>query len=345
MRRLIITLGALLVAALTIADVQAAGQPLMKGLTGPAELAGLIETSLSQDPSGNSRIDSGRCQRDGSCATPYMYYYGIASEHPSAGLRSITELPRYLRSLVKKPAPSGVWQMSRLLDGRYDAVGWQRVFHQGEGAWVDVNTAEPILAEDCGNVVGRSVGQAVVTRQTVPAQPVAGGCPEVYTLKINVWQPPAFNMPGVEDTHRVEELRVPFLNGPHVSRDRVRHFRSAYSARQLARNAAPQQFRVSLIMTPEAQGGAPQIVREEHYADITVLPGRFYELQFPRVLLEQWDAIRTVPLGGKYVSPPRSHLTGFQEIRFFNHTPSRPRLGEWENNPVPDCVMNQHFIE
>ena len=181
--------------------------------------------------------------------------------------------------------------------------------------------------------------------QPVMPAPLAGGCPDVYTLKTNVWQPPAFNMPGVETTHRVEEHRIPFVTGPHVSRDHGAQFRSAYAASRLTRSAVPHQFRVSLIMTPEARGGAPEITHQQHYADITVQPGRFYELQFPRALLGQWDAIRTVPLGGRYVSPPRSNLTGYQELRFFNHTPSRPRLGEWENNPVPDCVMNQHIIE
>lgn len=135
------------------------GMPLMRGIKSPTDLAGLVENSLKADPAGSRVLDPARCKRSGSCATAQDYFNGIRFAHPSAKLEEITELPRYLRSLVKKPAPAGEWQVSRLLvEGnthRYDAVGWHRAFFKGEDVWFDVNTGEPVFAGDCGNVVGK----------------------------------------------------------------------------------------------------------------------------------------------------------------------------------------------
>jgi len=151
----------------------AAGVPLMKGLKDADELAGLVEKSLKRDAWGNSQLDPDRCQKNGSCATPNHYFTGIRKKHPSAKLESVGELPRYLRSLEKKSAPTGVWQMSRLLvngeDIRYDDTGWKRPFHKDEVAWTDLNTGETILAGDCGNVVGELVKQ-VARRVPPPAR-------------------------------------------------------------------------------------------------------------------------------------------------------------------------------
>lgn len=135
------------------------GMPLMKGIKSPSELATLVETSLKADPAGSRVLDPTRCKKSGSCATAQDYFNGIRIAHSSANLEELTELPRYLRSLVKKPAPAGEWQVSRLLvkgeTHRYDATGWHRAFFKGEDVWFDVNTGEPVFAGDCGNVVGK----------------------------------------------------------------------------------------------------------------------------------------------------------------------------------------------
>lgn len=134
------------------------GMPMMKGLKNPTELATLVERSLASDPTGKKLLDPARCKRDGSCATAYDYFHGIQIAHPSAKLGDIAELPRYLRSLVKQPAPEGEWNMSRLLvkgeKRTYDHMGWHRAFFKGEDAWDDPNTGEHILAGFCENVVG-----------------------------------------------------------------------------------------------------------------------------------------------------------------------------------------------
>jgi hypothetical protein len=135
----------------------------MKGIKSPSELATLVETSLKADPAGSRVLDPARCKKSGSCATAQDYFKGIRLSHPSAKLEELTELPRYLRSLVKKPAPAGDWQVSRLLvkgeTHRYDATGWHRAFFKNEDVWFDVNTGEPVFAGDCGNVVGKKLMQ------------------------------------------------------------------------------------------------------------------------------------------------------------------------------------------
>ncbi|GEM_PF-2550944 len=177
-----------------------------------------------------------------------------------------------------------------------------------------------------------------------PAQPLSiiGSCPDVYTLKVNIWTHPALYLPGVERTHAREELEERFAYVPHVSREHGAQLRKAYAAGQAARSAITHTFRVSLIMTPESQGGAPIITKEQVISDVTVTGLK--ELQFKRTTLEQWDAIRVVSNEGDVTSPPRYHGTGLHELRFFNHLP-RTTLGEWDGNPVPDCIMNEHWIE
>ena len=188
---------------------------------------------------------------------------------------------------------------------------------------------------------------SVAIVQTLLPKSITGVCPDVYTLKVNVWARSAFALPGVERTHAQEEIEEHFvykLHDPkHVSRNHGKQFREAYAAGKIARSAIGRAFRVSLIMTPESRDGEPTITEEQFHGDVTVMG--LYELRFTRSQLEKWDAIRLIPIeDGGILSPPRYHLTGLHELRFFNHLPGTT-LGEWEGNPVPDCIMNEHWIE
>lgn len=184
--------------------------------------------------------------------------------------------------------------------------------------------------------------------QTKPlALPSATGiiakCPEVYFLKVNVWERGALKLPGVEITHAKEESgQKQFAGVPHVSKTHGGQFRRAYAAGQLQRSSTAHAFRVSLIMTPESQGGAQNITADEVLGDIEV--AGLYELQFTREQVGKWDAIRLVALKDGVVSPPRFSATGVHELRFFNRLPGK-KLGEWDNNPDSDCLMNVHVIE
>lgn len=198
-----------------------------------------------------------------------------------------------------------------------------------------------LLPEVCNNWTGIVPKlQKVVVRSL---KPVAGSCPDVYTLKVNVWKRAAMNLPGVAQTHAKESLEEKFAGVQHVSRTHGKQFREA-NAKEGLWSTTAHSFRVSLIMTPEAQGGAPTITSEERVGEVTVVGMR--ELRFTRAQIEQWDAIRLIPTeDGNIVSPPRYHLSGgFHELRYFNHLPGT-RRGEWDNNPIPDCLMNEHWIE
>ncbi len=348
MRKLIVVWLALATAALANpAFAAGTGMPMMKGIKSPTELATLVERSLASDPTGNTLLDPARCKKNGSCATARDYFFGIQSAHPSAKLGNIAELPQYLRSLVKQSAPAGEWHISRLLvrgnTHTYDAKGWKRSFLQGESVWVDVNTGELILAGHCGNVIGEGPAKPVpkpVPAALTPAAPI-GACPLVYILKVNVWRNEALELPGVEPTQAKEEIAEQFV-GARVSRTHGKQFRDAYAAGKLSRSATPHVLQVSLIKTPEASGGPPTIT-EEHVLGTIAVKG-LKELRFTRAQLEKWDAIRVASVDGDMVSPPPYHLTGLHEVRFFNHLPGTT-LGEWDGNPVPDCIMNEHWIE
>jgi len=203
-----------------------------------------------------------------------------------------------------------------------------------------ITSAPPVVTEVATTIV------PTTTTKTIP--PIIASCPDIYTLKVNVWQHGAIALNGVERTHAKEELAKKeieerFVGVPHVSRTHGGQFRKAYANGDLRRSTTAHNFRVSLIMTPESQGGASIITSEQIVDDITVIG--LSELTFTRGQLEQWDAIRLVPIKNSGIlSPPRSGITGLHELRFFNHLPGK-KLGEWENNPVPDCIMNEHWIE
>lgn len=193
-----VTLALAFMALANVAHGTGTGMPMMKGLNTPTELAALVDLALKVDQTGHSLLDPVRCKKDGSCATAHDYFYGIQLAHPSAKLGDIADLPRYLRSLVKQPAPTGEWFMSRLLVNgekrKYDHVGWHRAFFKGEEVWDDPNTGEHILAGFCENIVGSLKSPApeketpMKVRDTTPAVTATVGCSKAfYTLVAHVW--------------------------------------------------------------------------------------------------------------------------------------------------------------
>jgi len=185
-----------------------------------------------------------------------------------------------------------------------------------------------------------------LVRVVPPLAPLKGGCPNVYHFKVYVWENKALKLPGVARTHAQEELMESrmFGDAPHVSRTHYTQFQRALISGELNHSTVAHVFRVSLIMTPESLGGEPTITEEEPLGDITV-KDTFYEIPFTLEQLKKWDAIRLVPLDdGNIISPPRYHKTGLHEMRFFNHLPNT-KLGEWDSNPDPDCVMGEAWIE
>lgn len=359
--RIIVVMLALAIAALANAAQGAGtGMPMMKGLKDPTVLANLVDRALKLDPKGHTLLDSAQCKKDGSCATAHDYFHGIQIEHPSTKLGDIAELPRYLRSLVKQPAPAGEWYMSRLLvkgeKRTYDHLGWHRAFFKGEDVWDDPNTGEHILAGFCENVVGKLKSPVAeketppkirdVTPVTPPISATPGpirSCPDWWSLEIANWGNKAFYLPGVEQTHAKEKFGVKFVGVKHVSRDHGPQLRDAYAKGLIVHSAVPRKFRVSLIMTSEARNGDTTITGEKFYRDIVVTGSR--EVEFSLADINKWDAIRVIALEGEEtLSPPRFAASGFHEMRFFNKEPGTVH-GEWDNPQQRECFKTEHWIE
>lgn len=162
-----------------------AGMPMMYEIRPQAQanlvLARLLEESLRRDPSGNAPIEGGPC------TTPRMFAEAISAYHPgSLSAAAIRQLPDYIRSLIRRPAPDGLHTMSRVLVGSgactLDLEGWARTFAPDEGAWYDPNTGKPVLAGDCSNVVAAPSRRA--TTSVPPPPPVAPQPTEVACVPL-----------------------------------------------------------------------------------------------------------------------------------------------------------------
>ncbi|MDD3531701.1 MAG: hypothetical protein PHV99_03885, partial [Candidatus Pacebacteria bacterium] len=97
----------------------------------------------------------------------------------------------------------------------------------------------------------------VLTQAVLPLAPLSGGCPDVYHLKVYVWERKALTLPGVARTHAKEELMESrmFGDAPHVSRTHYTQFQKALISGELNHSTVAHVFRVSLIMTPESESG------------------------------------------------------------------------------------------
>ena len=140
----------------------AVGDPFLKGLSNPEELADKVRVSLVRNPKGTSVIDPVRCKRDGSCATPENYLRMFQESDPGAGLTTVAQVPTYLRNLEVADAPAGEYWLSCLKPssrGIYEPVlhCLSRSFKPGEKAWIDPKTRRIVLASDCTNPVEKPV--------------------------------------------------------------------------------------------------------------------------------------------------------------------------------------------
>jgi hypothetical protein len=173
-----------------------------------------------------------------------------------------------------------------------------------------------------------------------------GSCPTVNTLKVNVWPKDVFGMfPDLRKAVNAEEETTRFLGHSRVSADFGGRFRQAMKQGNLLRDDKKRLFDVWYIMTPEAHGKPDPSITQSKYLGRVPVQG-LAELQLRKVDTDYWDAVRLVPAGDRdYVYTPLFEDTGVHELRFFNKLPDNPSgHGEWDNNPVPDCLMNVHYV-
>lgn len=152
---------AMLAQTVTVAAAAPVGNPFLRGMDNPTELASVIEAGLLRDPSGTQRLDPVQCRRNGSCASANDYLQTLWAYNPGLRARvpNVAALPAYLRSLEERNAPAGRHWMACLkaTRGVYRPVldCLARPFHRGETAWVDPITGKAVFARDCTNPVGR----------------------------------------------------------------------------------------------------------------------------------------------------------------------------------------------
>jgi hypothetical protein len=166
-------------------------------------------------------------------------------------------------------------------------------------------------------------------------------CPDIYTLKVNVWPATAVSFPGVAQAVAAAEAATGagFHDGSRLSR--LGKLLREESARNpdFQRSTIPRLFRISLIRVDQND----QVVAEQPLGDHMVTGLREFKFT-PQQLA--WDAIRVVDVREEMISPVFHSLSSLREIRFYNTRVFRGLAkGEWDTNPVPDCVMNVHAME
>jgi len=142
------------------------------GAKSPEHLAQLAEKSLAKDPSGGTLLDTKKCHDDGSCGSVLSYFGAFNEALEKAGfkkrLKSVSEVPAYIRSLKVIERPYGKYEVScirPLGNDKYKVIMdcLEREFESGEDAWVDSETQGDfkidlmIITSKCANVVYRRV--------------------------------------------------------------------------------------------------------------------------------------------------------------------------------------------
>jgi|CXWL01.1.fsa_nt_gi hypothetical protein len=129
------------------------------GAQSPQQLANIVEAALKRDPTGATMLSVAKCKKDGSCASATNYLESFKAHDPEANLKTVAEIPAYLRSLEKDCSVSGKFQMDRIVlangKGRADVNGMSRALRKGECAWVNKRTGRVVLAPYCANPIGR----------------------------------------------------------------------------------------------------------------------------------------------------------------------------------------------
>lgn len=151
-----------IMAQVTSSSVPLRGQPFFKGLESPGELADLIDANIKKNSSGRTKLDAKACRTpgNGSCARPIDYLETVKEADPigTVHLKTVADLPAFLRTLREEPAPSGRYVLACLRPiggGNYKAVlgCTDRPFKLGESIWVNPVSNRPLFASDCTNPI------------------------------------------------------------------------------------------------------------------------------------------------------------------------------------------------
>ena len=153
----------MLSAALVVPGVAEAAQLRGKGFYYGARdhnhVADLIEASLKRNPKGTSLLSESECRAKASCGSPvdYLLMFKEADPEGTADLKTVADVPAFVRGLREELAPKGRYIISCV---RPDGKGFrpflaclERAFKPGERVFVNPITGRPLLAGDCANPI------------------------------------------------------------------------------------------------------------------------------------------------------------------------------------------------
>lgn len=304
-------------------------------ISNPSELALRIETSLKKDASGGNMIE-------GAYTTPRGYL--AAMNAAGANVQGVSALPAYLQTLIETEMPTVGVTMSRVAYKRaadcaetYEVdvqKGYTRIAIGKEKAWVDPNTGNMILAENCTNSPLSPTTLEKVNKLAASTPNLAtllGDCEEGshQTLILHVWDHDSLSSSLKSKYVDLAEDERDF-QGPSVSRNMGAELRKAGKLDEIKHISKPFDIRVSLIK--EGQGAK---MVEENIETIAVMAGAWAK-KFPVLRTKEWS-LRIIPspaqsAGVEVTAPLVSPKTGFPEIRFHPN--------EWKDF----CRVHVHMI-
>ncbi len=161
MKQLIAVLTGLFILGCSV-SVEAAplGNPFLRGLKNPAELAVLLEKSLALDETGESPVSPEQCAKRHYCARPIDFLEAFQQIDTGAGLKTLGELPNYVESLVPVHGLTGsYWSWCIKTPTKSSKFGKplrqceSRPFKKGEAGWKNPVTGKVVMMQDCANPI------------------------------------------------------------------------------------------------------------------------------------------------------------------------------------------------
>lgn len=149
-------------AAMVVTTAEASplrGKGFYYGAQNPKHLADLIDASLKKAPKGTSRLSESKCVTDASCGAPIDYFVMAKEADPegTASLKTVADLPAFMRTLEEEPAPAGRYIVAclRPVGKSFQPVlsCLDRPFEPGEKVWINPVSKRALFASKCGNPI------------------------------------------------------------------------------------------------------------------------------------------------------------------------------------------------
>lgn len=161
MRKLIVVLG-LLISLVSCFAEAARGSRFLDGekISNPTLLAEVMDKSIQANPKGTWAVSPSQCAERGYCTRPVDFLEALQHDDPEAGLKSVSELPGYIRSLKPVYGVKGAYWSDCIVPDKGSSVGW-KVMHRcasrppkpGEAVYYNEKTGKIVMLENCANPI------------------------------------------------------------------------------------------------------------------------------------------------------------------------------------------------